>query len=160
MIIKVTCNYKTSKLLRILYIQFCTKQREENLRQKKHTNEKFTYSCYILILSREQAFLPFENVTFGNSKILQSQVKTHIQSHTQILYSDFLFFNLFSVIFVFSKLPQIPFKDHVIVLNLTLFFFSFLIAGWKANGYTSVQNISISITSVADECLQHLQVLL
>lgn len=63
MVIKVTYNYKTSKALKDSTYIVCIKQKE-NLRQQKHTDEKFTYSCYLLILSKEQAFLPFENVTF------------------------------------------------------------------------------------------------
>ena len=77
MVIKVTYNYKTSKALKESIYIVCIKK--ENLRQQKHTDEKFTYSCYLLILSKEQAFLPSENVTFWNSKILQSEIHRQIE---------------------------------------------------------------------------------
>lgn len=49
------------------------------------------------------------------------------------------------------------FHDSV---ELTLFLFCFFVAGWKAYRHTSMQNIAVSITSVAKECLQHLWVLI
>lgn len=46
------------------------------------------------------------------------------------------------------------------IVELTLFLFRFFVAGWKAYRHTSMQNIAVSITSMAKERLQHLWILI